>query len=531
MMDIDCISYQKSGYFSKLIVDYLDENPAIQSLYHRSPKLENFRLQIEEKQQNFPLKNRTVLVDSLQKQYKNTSISELTKNNIQLLKNKNTFTITTGHQLNLFSGPLYFLYKIISTINLCKQLKTEYPKYNFVPIYWMATEDHDFEEINHFHFKEKKIAWNKETSGPVGRLSTDGLNKVFNVFEKELGVGKNANYLKDLFQKAYLKHQNLTDATRYLANELFKNEGLVIVDGDDVELKKIVSPYFKNELFEQTSFEKVNETAKLLANYNIQVNPREINLFYIKDNLRERIVFENNFFIVNNTEIHFTKDEILQELENHPERFSPNVILRPLYQEVILPNLCYIGGGGEIAYWLELKSNFEANNITFPILLVRNSVLLATKKQMEKAEKLKLSTADLFQKQKELLNNKTKEISNFDIDFSTQKEFLKQQFENLYSIAAQTDISFKNAVKAQEIKQIKGLDALEKRLLKAEKRKLADQLERIKKIQNELFPNQSLQERKNNFSEFYLEFGDDLIQRLLTELKPLDQEFKVIVFN
>jgi uncharacterized protein YllA (UPF0747 family) len=180
---------------------------------------------------------------------------------------------------------------------------------------------------------------------------------------------------------------------------------------------------------------------------------------------------------------------------------------------------------------LELKSNFEANNITFPILLVRNSVVLATKKQMEKAEKLKLSTADLFQKQKKLLNNKTKEISNFDIDFSTQKEFLKQQFENLYSIAAQTDISFKNAVKAQEIKQIKGLDALEKRLLKAEKRKLADQLERIKKIQNELFPNQSLQERKNNFSEFYLEFGDDLIQRLLTELKPLDQEFKVIVFK
>ena len=145
-------------------------------------------------------------------------------------------------------------------------------------------------------------------------------------------------------------------------------------------------------------------------------------------------------------------------------------------------------------------------------------------------KKLNLKMADLFQKQNELLNNKTKEISNFNIDFSAQKEFLKQQFENLYSIAEQTDISFKNAVKAQEVKQTKGLDNLEKRLLKAEKRKLADQLQRMKQIQDELFPNQGLQERKNNFSEFYLEFGDDLIQRLLNELKPLEQEFKVIVF-
>jgi bacillithiol biosynthesis cysteine-adding enzyme BshC len=527
-MDIDCISYQKSGYFSKLIVEYLDENPALQSLYHRSPKLENFLLQLEEKQQYFPFEKREVLVNSLQKQYSSTKTSEFTKSNIQLLKSDKTFTITTGHQLNLFSGPLYFLYKIITTINLCKELKANYPNYNFVPIYWMATEDHDFEEINHFVFKGKKISWNKETSGPVGRLSTNGLDKVFEVFEKELGIGKNADYLKNLFQKTYLEHDNLTNATRFFANELFQNEGLVILDGDDINLKKIFAPYVERELMEQVSFQKVNETAKLLASYNIQVNPREINLFYTQDNLRERIVFENNFYFVNNTELRFTKDEILEELENHPERFSPNVILRPLYQEVILPNLCYIGGGGEIAYWLELKSNFEANAVLFPILLVRNSVLLTTKKQIEKAQKLNLKMADLFQKRDELLNNKTKEISNFDIDFSAQKEFLKQQFEKLYSIAEQTDISFKNAVKAQEIKQIKGLDNLEKRLLKAEKRKLAEKLRRMKQIQDELFPNQGLQERKNNFSEFYLEFGNELIIKLFKELDPLKNQFSII---
>ena len=528
MIEPDCISYQNSGYFTKLIIDYLDEKPELKQLYHRFPTLSNFKLQIDEKQQSFSQENRTILFDELNHQYKGFEISSSTSENISSLNNSNTFTITTGHQLNLFTGPLYFLYKIISVINLCKELKTNYPEYNFVPIYWMATEDHDFEEINHFQLHEKKIRWNKESFGPVGRLSTDGLEEVFHAFEQEIGIGDNAEYLKLLFRNGYLEHNNLAEATRYIANELFKKEGLVILDGDAIELKKLFIPFAKKELLNQTSFSKVNETNEVLKNYNIQVNPREINLFYIEDNLRERIVFDKNKFQVLNTSISFSEEELVNELENHPEKFSPNVILRPLYQEVILPNLCYIGGGGEIAYWLELKSNFEAFNIPFPILLVRNSVVIATEKQLSKAEKLNLTWNDLFSKQNDLVTKITNELSTIDIDFSSQKSFLKQQFEDLYKIAEATDKSFVGAVKAQEIKQIKGLENLEKRLLKAEKRIHHEQLERIKQLQNELFPNQSLQERKLNFSEFYLEAGDALIQNLLQNLKPLEAHFTII---
>ena len=527
-MPSDCISYQKSGYFTKLIVDYLDEKSELKSLYKRFPKLENFKEQIEEKQENFPLENRTILVSELEKQYANFKISDATKNHIKLLNNSNTFTLTTGHQLNLFTGPLYFIYKIVSTINLCKQLKKEYPNHDFVPVYWMATEDHDFEEINYFNFKNKKIQWQRESSGPVGRLSTEGLKEVLSQFSNEVGTSENANFLKELFEKSYLNHSNLADATRYLANELFKDEGLVILDGDSIALKKTFVSYVKEELLHQTSFQKVTETANQLTDYKIQVNPREINLFYIEDTLRERIVLENGIYKVNNTNITFTEIEILAEIENHPEKFSPNVILRPLYQEVVLPNLCYIGGGGELAYWLELKSNFDANKITYPMLLLRNSVVTITSKQAEKADKLELSYADLFANQQELFNQKTKEFSKFIIDFSEQKEALKKQFEALYTIANQTDKSFSGAVKAQEIKQIKGLENLEKRLLRAEKRIHKDRLQRILVLQNEIFPNQSLQERKANFSEFYLEYGDTFLKKILSELKPLDQEFKVI---
>jgi bacillithiol biosynthesis cysteine-adding enzyme BshC len=530
-MPNDCITYQNSGYFSKLIVDYLDQKAELKSLYNRFPTLENFKLQMEEKNKNFPIGNREILVNALLNQYQKFEISEATSTNIELLKDSKTFTITTGHQLNLYTGPLYFIYKIISVINLTKELKTAYPENNFVPVYWMATEDHDFDEINFFNLKGKKIQWKRESKGPVGRLNTSGLEEVFEQFSNELSLGNNANYLRELFKNSYLEHENLADATRYLANELFKNEGLVIIDGDDLELKKLFIPYAKEELLEQTSFKKVNETLPLLKEYNVQVNPREINLFYIQDNLRERIVFENGNYKINNTQLSFSESEILTELQNNPKNFSPNVILRPLYQEVILPNLCYIGGGGELAYWLELKSNFEAKNITFPILLLRNSVLVATKKQVEKMEKLGLNWSDIFQNQQTLVNEKTKEFSDLTIDFSEQKAFLKNQFEALYSIANKTDKSFIGAVKAQEVKQLKGLENLEKKLLKAEKRIYTEKLERIIQLQNELFPNQSLQERKSNFADFYNEIDnfEAFFSLLYIDLQPLKQNFSLVI--
>lgn len=528
-MPTDCISYQKSGYFTKLITDYLEEKSELKPLYNRFPKLENFKSQIEEKAQNYPQTNRSILVKALHNQYTDFQISEATQANISLLSDSKTFTITTGHQLNLFTGPLYFLYKIANTINLCKSLKEEFPEHNFVPIYWMATEDHDFEEINYFNFKNVKIQWNAESFGPVGRLSTAGLEDVLEVFTSELGVGQNATYLKELFENSYLKHNNLADATRFLANDLFGDKGLVILDGDDASLKQLFAPFVKTELLKQISFNKVSETNSILEKaYTIQVNPREINLFYIEDNLRERILFEDNQYKINNNQLTFSEKEILELLDENPEKFSPNVILRPLYEEVILPNLCYIGGGGEIAYWLQLKSNFEANRITFPMLLVRNSVLLATEKQINKADKLNLSWADLFSNQQELFNNKTTEFSKFVIDFTQQKEHLRQQFEKLQDVAKQTDKSFIGAVNAQQTKQIKGLENLEKRLLKAEKRVHAEKLELILLLQNELFPNQGLQERKANFSEFYLDVDGKLIAKLFQELKPLESNFSII---
>ena len=531
-MPTDCISFRDTAYVSKLICDYVEKRPELQPLYHRFPSLENFKAQLEAKQSEFYSEKRSVLVAALTDQYMPFKPSELTVKAIQSLGDENTFTVTTGHQLNLLGGPLYFLYKIISTINLAKELTNKYPQNKFVPVFWMATEDHDFEEINHFNFQNKRLQWTQETSGAVGAVSTSKLSDLVEVFSNILGNSSHALELKDLVEKAYLGHSNLADATRYFVHTLFGSEGLLIIDGNDVSLKRLFIPQINSEITSQQAFKNISETNRQLTaidvTYKIQVNPRELNLFYLKENFRERIVKKDKTYTVLNTNIAWDLAGILEEVNSHPERFSPNVIMRPLYQETILPNLCYIGGGGELSYWLQLKSYFDAEHIQFPILLHRNSVLLISPKQHEKLDKLKVSVSDLFQEKQVLIQSQIKKISKLPIDFSSQKKQLEQQFKDLYVLADQTDKSFKGAVSAQEKKQIKGLETLETRLLKAEKKAHKDYVNRLESLHLELFPNGGLQERITNFSEFYIEHGDGFIESLKSELIPLNQKFHIL---
>jgi len=524
------IPYYKTGYFSKLMCDYLAEKEAVKSFYGAFPKLENFGKQLETKGNTFSSESRKVLVKQLKLQYKNTTTSEATQKNIESLSEANTFTITTGHQLNLFTGPLYFLYKIFSVINLSEKLKETYPKSNFVPVYWMATEDHDFEEINYFNLFGTKLAWDREGGGAVGELSTEGLDVLLKDLETKLGSSVNAKKLISLFAEAYTKNSNLAEATRFLGNRLFSDYGLVIVDGNDVELKKEFVPFVEKELTESLSYKTITETTAGLTalGYPEQVYPREINLFYLAEGIRERIIEEEGSYYVNDTDLVFSKDEILKEAKENPQNFSPNALLRPLYQEAILPNLCYVGGGGELAYWFQLKDYFERVQVTFPILLLRNSVLLVPSRYSEKLKKLHANIESLFLPKHELEADYTKQLSEVKIDFSQQKETLVQQFKALHTLAEQTDASFKGAVNAQEKKQLNGLEHLEKRLLKAQKRKHSDQLERLSDLQDILFPKQSLQERTLNFSEFYLEYGDTLLQELKEHLDPLANTFTIL---
>lgn len=527
------LSYSDCHFFSPLIQDYSRKDEKLSTLIHRFPSIENFGAQIREKRLNFPATHRQILVETLRHQYRNIKDKEIVIKQLSLLENDNSFTVTTGHQLSLFTGPLYFIYKIVSTIKLCEKLKSKYPENQFIPIYWLASEDHDFEEIRHFRFQKKKFSWESHQTGAVGRFSTESLQSLSKLLQQELGSGKNATHLHRLFEEAYLKHDTLSEATRFLVHQLFGQYGLVCIDADEKSLKTLFIPHLLSEIQQQNASRCVSESSALIKKirpeYTVQVHPRPINLFYLSHQQRERLVKTNTHFEVLHSDFKFSREQLVAEIQKYPERFSPNVILRPLYQEVILPNLCYIGGGGEIAYWLELKSLFNEEKVPFPILLVRNSAILISQQQQRKLQKLQLNDCDLLQKKSELLLQKIHDLSAIPIDFSPQKEYLRHQFKALYNIASQTDYSFFNAVKAQEAKQTKGLDQLEKRLLKAQKKKLSQHLSRLELLYEELFPLGNLQERVCNFSEFYIE-NPQLISVLMEKFDPLSQEFSIITY-
>lgn len=525
-METSTISLKESNYFSSLMLDYINQKDELKPFYNRFPKLESYIEQSYEKLKSY--KSREILVQQLNMQLSGLHLSAKQVENLKVLSQENTVTITTGHQLNLFTGPIFFFYKILQIIKQCEELNHSQSEIKFVPIFWMATEDHDFEEINHFKFQDRVFHWDKQNGGPVGELSTDGLQDVFKSYLSLFPNGKKKDQLKSLIEKSYCNAENLADATRKLVHELFSDYGLLFIDGNDTELKKLMIPNFEKELIQQKSFEKVLQSSEKLKklNYSIQVNPREINLFYIAHPLsRERIVFENDRYSVLNTSLTFTKEEIIQELHQFPEKFSPNVILRPLYQETILPNVAYIGGGGELAYWLELKEMFEDFDTTFPLLVLRNSLLIRTKKQLKKQLALNLNDKDLFTKSRNFVKEKVEQESELIQQLPHLKNDLIELFKKMEEIAQKTDQSFGNMVQAQKSKQLNGFEKLEKRLIKAEIKTQKDYLDRIENLLFELTQDKSLQERVRHFSDFDYVDVKEFIASIYKSIQPFEFNF------
>lgn len=524
------IEYQKTKSFGKLPLDYRLKKPHFSDLITNFPSLDNFRNQISIKSKNFDNLNRKELSDVINDQYKDIELNKIQKTNIDNILKENTFTITTGHQLNLLTGPLYFIYKIISVINLVESLNKKYKKYNFVPIYWMASEDHDFKEINNFSIKGKTFCWDSNQTGIVGDFKLNNFNKLVEEFENFVINSGHGQELCLMIKESYSNSNNLADATRIFVNRIFSEYGLIIVDANDKKLKSLFKKTLinevKNGLVINNSKKSIDKLKDL--NYEIQASPREINLFYIQKDIRERIVNKGEYYTTDNNLKKWSNEEIIKEINESPESFSPNVLLRPLYQEHILPNLCYIGGPAEISYWLELKSVFDKENLIFPLLLSRSSAVIIRKKIRESLEKYNIKIEDIFLSRQDLKNKLTLSFSKNKINFSDLKIQLNKQFSELRKISKKTDKSFIGALNAQEKKQFNGLDMLEKRLLKAEQKIHEQKISKIMTLLDEISPNDNLQERIFNFSNFYKDYGKNMIDLIKNNLDPLDQKFSVV---
>lgn len=517
MKNITHIPFTQIDSIPKLIKDYLEGDLEAYSAQRFS--LENFAKQIEKKKNSFSNSSREILSEVLFDQHKELELSEKQTTNLELIKGENTFTVVTGHQLNLFTGPVFFVYKILQTLKTAEFLKVNFPQYNFVPLFWLASEDHDFEEINHFKTRDEYYELKAKSGGAVGRIEVEEPFFIHE-FQKQFEHSIYGTELIRWMKEAYEKGTSLTDATKTLVNRLFSVYGLLMVDGDEHRLKKAMISTFKEELESEALFQhSKKEVETIVDTYGkAQVNPREINLFYLSST-RNRIQSSPEGFVIVDTELKFTKEELFNELEKHPERFSPNALMRPVYQEMVLPNLAYIGGNAEIMYWMELKSYFQHLSLDFPLLIPRNSFLMISEKTLGKIERMDLHVSDFYKNFAQVVNRKFLVESQVHPTLTEQKERLIEGFETLKSRAFETDKTFLNLVLAEEKRQLRSFDKMEKRLLRAEKIKHHEKLDRLEQLFLEVHPGENWQERVFNFSVFYSEFGRDWLQNCYLQME------------
>ncbi|MCS7018028.1 MAG: bacillithiol biosynthesis cysteine-adding enzyme BshC [Cytophagales bacterium] len=507
--------------FSALFLQYVHRDPALRPFIQDWCTEPAWGNAIDTKQSVFSNEVRTTLQQVIEKQYV-TGNCPLPQT-AALLAQPTTFTVTTGHQLNIFTGPLYFHYKIITVINTARRLKAIFPHYNFVPIYWMASEDHDVDEISHFKLFGKKYSWQSNEKGAVGRFNPQSL----------IEVARQAPEMHHIFLEAYGNSSTLSEATRKIVHYFYGKDGLLVIDGDDATLKRLFLPAFRREIREQVAFQAVQQTTARLAalGHKAQVTPREINLFYLDHQLRERITIDHQngerLFRVLNTPIVFNEAEILEFAEQYPEKLSPNVILRPLYQETILPNLSYTGGPGELAYWLQLKALFDAFQLPMPLLLPRNFALLLNKAHQNRLAKIGFTVADLFASEAE---NKQKIImreQHYYTHIRQETEAIAQQFDLIMHKAAQADASLMKMVQAQKVLTQKKLLHIAGKIRKAQERKHEAAIRQWSWLREELFPSGGLQERAENFLTFLLN-DMELLDKLKAVFDPFDHRFVVV---
>ena len=506
------------------------EQSLISELINTPFSVHSFEGQISEKNKNYSLTNRETLCKTIYNQYLNTPENLISLSQIKKLAEEKTFTVSTGHQLSLFTGTLYFIYKILQTINLAEQLQKENPLHHFIPIFWMASEDHDFEEINHTRIFNKKITWGESQGGPVGMYELIEWEEVKNTL-KNFYKAHPESEIHSLINSYH--GASLSEATRSIVHTLFGKYGLLVIEPNDKALKQLFVSAMLQEINLKSSYKAVTETTKKLSSLNLkqQVNPREINLFYIEKGIRDRIIEKNGIFSISSLG-NFSLSELTELIKKKPAHFSPNVILRPLYQEMILPNLAYIGGAGEINYWIQLKTLFSEFNTVFPLICVRNSLLLIDVNTKRKWNNLGFTWKDYFKSKHSLQDDyvavKEKETLNFDqIDEATKSlaELFKTKIEA-------TDHALTRFADAEVTKLTKQIEQLKAKLIKHKKGSFEVAMKQIEEIKDRLFPSNGLQERSENFFSFCPDGNfSNQIEELKKTIDPFEKDFILVELN
>lgn len=519
------VPYRATGRFPAIAMDHLEGAEGVRELRTHAPDRSGLAAAMAAR--TFDPGARAILCAVLNDQYAGTPVEPAVRANLDALRRDGTLTVTTGHQLCLFTGPLYVPFKILNAIRLARDLST--PERAVVPVFWMATEDHDRAEIDHAWINGTKVQWPGSASGAVGRLTLEGVQQTVDAATALLGPGAHTDEVVALLRKCYAEGATLAQATRAFVHALFGRFGLVILDADDVRLKRLFVPAMQEELLNNVAQRSVAYAEERMnGHYALQAHAREINLFYLGAGTRSRIERDGDRYHVLEGGPVFDLDGLLAELEAYPERFSPNVLLRPIYQETILPNVAYIGGGGELAYWLQLRWLFQALRVPMPVLMLRTSAVLVRPKDIALWRSLGLDIADLFADVEGLHARVASSRAAFATELNAERDELNAFYDRLASRVGSVDSTLEAAARSTGKHALTGLAHVEEKLMRAAKRQQATDLARLDGVLQRVFPDGTLHERRDNLLPWYAASGPAFLDELLEQLDPLDPVFSVL---
>ncbi len=541
MNTIQWINYadlpRTEGGFTQLYRDYVNDYQKVghyfETDFHSFDSLKRYAHRISQR-----IRHRSTLVEVLLEQNKHYGVGDNSINNIQSLIDDNTFAIVTGQQVGMLGGPLYTVYKTITAIKLAKHLASKFPEYKFVPIFWLEGEDHDYDEINkigilnqehspaviEYLLNGKPVTKNV---GAVGEIVLDNyLDAFFEILQKTLGHSEFRQSLIDIFKNAYAPGRTLNHAFASLMNKLFDGEGLVFISSNDRRLKKLVSPVFIKELseFPRVSQLIIEQSAELEEKYHAQIKTKALNLFHFYKEGRHFIEPRENNFNIKGTRSLITKDEILRIAHENPELLSPNVALRPICQDTILPTLAYVAGPSEIAYFAQLKKVYQYFDLTMPMIYPRASVTLVEEKVERTLDKYQLELLEFFGDPGKIEKKIIEMVSEVKID-----EMFTEATQRIFDLTNEMkfginyiDSTLLGALENTRLKIEQQLSGLKEKVIEAQKRKHEIGLRQIAKVINSIFPNRNYQERELNIGQFMNKHGLDLVQSLQSEI-AIDQ--------
>jgi len=517
-----------------LFLDYLHEFENVQRFYGKNFRAVDQYLPFFQKLSERERPHRALIADIINTQYHNLKISKQTQQNIGLLSSNKTIAVVTGQQLGIFGGPLYTIFKTITAIKLCNYLKENYEGYNFVPIFWLEGDDHDYNEVRTFSIltTENQFVTLKYDDGQIEELNrgaigelkfNQNLEAVFNELNVLLRETEFKAPLLELVRSIYQPEKTFLESFREMIIHLFDEYGLIVFNPVDSSVKRILSPIFSkeiNDFADQTGY-LVERSAELEEVYHAQVKVKPINLFYIEE--KERLSIEpteTGGYRLKNKRKKFTREELLTQLEISPKKFSPNVLLRPICQDYLFPTAFYVGGPSEISYFAQVSPLYKIYGIDEPFIYPRSSATIVEKGVQTILEKNNLEYVDIFTEENELIQKIVSASSNLNLEslFNNAAQEINSTFNPISERLAAldktlADISIKSKLRIDET-----LNYLKTKAIDSEKRKYESTIRQVTKARNVLFPNNNLQERELNWIYFANKYGMDIIRWIFNEL-------------